>query len=34
MNERPSLKISEVMDSEKCAYLNAYKFLFLKTSWQ
>ena len=32
-NELPSLSISEVIDSERRAYLNLYGVLFLKTLW-
>ena len=31
--ELRSLSISEVIDSERRAYLNLYGFLFLKTLW-
>ena len=33
-NEPDSSSISEVIDSEKLAYLNVQKMFFLKTLWQ
>ena len=32
--ERHTSNISEVLDSGRCAYLNAFQGLFLKTLWQ